>query len=98
MTSIGTLAAFITVSIGVIVLRRTAPDLRARLQGPVYPVTPILAILGALWIIYDLRPITLYVFVIWIAVALVWYFAYARGHSHLGRHEHVGLATEDTRP
>ena len=96
MTSIGTLAAFITVSIGVIVLRRTAPDLERSFKVPLYPVTPILAILGALWIIYNLRVVTLYVFVIWIAVALVWYFAYARGHSHLGRHEHVGLATEDT--
>ena len=96
MTSIGTLAAFITVSIGVIVLRRTAPDLERSFKVPLYPVTPILAILGALWIIYNLRMVTLYVFVIWIAVALVWYFVYARGHSHLGRHEHVGLATEDT--
>ena len=98
MTSIGTLAAFITVSIGVIVLRRTAPDLERSFKVPLYPLTPILAILGALWIIYNLRVVTLYVFVIWIAVALVWYFAYARGHSHLGRHEHVGLATEDTTP
>ena len=98
MTSIGTLAAFITVSIGVIVLRRTAPDLERSFKVPLYPVTPILAILGALWIIYNLRIVTLYVFVIWIAVALVWYFVYARGHSHLGRHEHVGLAAEDTRP
>ena len=98
MTSIGTLAAFITVSIGVIVLRRTAPDLERSFKVPLYPLTPILAILGALWIIYNLRVVTLYVFVIWIAVALVWYFVYARGHSHLGRHEHVGLAAEDTRP
>ena len=98
MTSIGTLAAFITVSIGVIVLRRTAPDLERSFKVPLYPVTPILAILGALWIIYNLRIVTLYVFVIWIAVALVWYFVYARGHSHLGKHEHVGLAAEDTRP
>ena len=55
MTSIGTLAAFITVSIGVIVLRRTAPDLARSFKVPLYPVTPILAILGALWIIYNLR-------------------------------------------
>ena len=74
------------------------PDLERSFKVPLYPVTPILAILGALWIIYNLRVVTLYVFVIWIAVALVWYFAYARGHSHLGRHEHVGLATEDTTP
>ena len=37
MTSIGTLAAFITVSIGVIVLRRTAPDLERSFKVPLYP-------------------------------------------------------------
>ena len=57
-------------------------------------MTPILAIVGALWIIQDLRPVTISVFVIWVAVAFIFYFAYSRHHSHLGRHEHVGLATE----
>ena len=51
MTSIGTLVAFITVSIGVIVLRRRQPDLTRSFKVPLYPVTPILSILGALWII-----------------------------------------------
>ena len=53
---------------------------------------------GALWIISSLRIVTLYVFVIWIAVAFVWYLIYARNHSHLGRHEHVGLAAEEETP
>ena len=82
------------VSIGVIVLRRTAPDLPRGFKVPLYPVTPILAIVGALWIIQDLRPVTISVFVIWVAVAFIFYFAYSRNHSHLGRQEHVGLATE----
>ena len=46
-----------------------------------YPVTPILAILGCLWIIKDLRIPTLLVFMIWTAVVLAWYFAYGRKHS-----------------
>ncbi len=97
MTSIGTLVAFIVVSIGVMVLRQTHPELPRGFKVPLYPVTPILAILGALWIIQDLRPVTIYVFVIWVGVAIIWYFVYGRTHSHLGRHEHVGLA-EDTEP
>ncbi|HZY26692.1 MAG TPA: amino acid permease [Jiangellaceae bacterium] len=97
MTSIGTLVAFIVVSIGVIVLRQTHPDLPRGFKVPLYPVTPILAVLGALWIIQDLRPVTIYVFLIWVAVAMIWYFIYGRTHSHLGRQEHVGLA-EDTQP
>ena len=94
MTSIGTLVAFMVVSIGVIVLRQTAPDLPRGFKVPLYPITPLLAIAGALWIIQDLRPVTITVFVIWVAVAFIFYFAYSRNHSHLGRHEHVGLATE----
>jgi amino acid transporter len=91
MTSIGTLVAFLVVSIGVMVLRRTHPELPRGFRVPFYPVTPILSILGCLWIIKDLRAVTIWVFLIWLAVALVWYFTYGIRHSHLGRHEHVGL-------
>ncbi len=52
----------------------------------------------ALWITSSLRIVTLYAFVIWIAVAFVWYLVYARSHSHLGRHEHVGLAAGEETP
>ncbi|MGW5237446.1 amino acid permease [Monashia sp. NPDC004114] len=95
MTSIGTLVAFLVVSIGVIVLRRTAPDLPRRFKVPGYPVTPVLSVLGCLWIIKDLRAVTIWVFVIWVAIALVWYFVYGIKHSHLGRHEHVGLIHDE---
>jgi basic amino acid/polyamine antiporter, APA family len=81
MTSIGTLVAFLVVSIGVIVLRRTAPDLPRGFKVPGYPVTPVLSVLGCLWIIKDLRPITLLAFVVWVAVALVFYFLYSIRHS-----------------
>ena len=46
MTSIGTLVAFLVVSIGVMVLRRTQPDLPRGFKVPGYPVTPILSIVG----------------------------------------------------
>ena len=95
MTSIGTLVAFLVVSIGVIVLRRTAPDLPRSFKVPGYPVTPVLSVLGCLWIIKDLRAVTIWVFVIWVAIALVWYFVYGIKHSHLGRHEHVGLIHDE---
>jgi len=83
MTSIGTLVAFLIVSIGVMVLRQTQPDLPRGFRVPLYPVIPILSILGCAWIIIDLRPITIYVFLIWAAVALLWYFLYGRSHSTL---------------
>jgi basic amino acid/polyamine antiporter, APA family len=84
MTSIGTLVAFLVVSIGVIVLRRTAPDLPRGFKVPGYPVVPVLSILGCIWIIVGLRPITILVFVIWVAVVLTWYYAYGIRHSRLG--------------
>jgi APA family basic amino acid/polyamine antiporter len=80
------------------VLRRTAPDLPRGFKVPLFPLTPILSIAGALWIILSLRPITIFVFLIWVAVAFVWYFFYSRHHSHLGRDEHVGLAGEGDEP
>jgi basic amino acid/polyamine antiporter, APA family len=83
MTSIGTLVAFLVVSIGVIVLRRTAPDLPRGFKVPGYPVTPILSVLGCLWIIRNLRPITIGVFGVWVVVVLIWYFTYGIRHSRL---------------
>jgi len=85
MTSIGTLVAFLIVSIGVMVLRRTAPDLPRGFRVPGYPVTPILSIAGCIWIIQDLRAVTIYVFFGWSAVALLWYAFYGRRHATLGR-------------
>ena len=85
MTSIGTLVAFLIVSIGVMVLRQTAPDLPRGFRVPLYPLIPLGSIAGCIWIIQDLRAITIYIFLIWSAVALVWYFLYGRHHSMLGK-------------
>ena len=93
-----TLVAFTVVSIAVMVLRYRQPDLPRTFKVPGFPVTPILAILGCLWIIKDLKPITLLVFLIWTAVVLAWYFTYGLKHSHLGRHEHVGLLDDHAAP
>ena len=85
MTSIGTLVAFMIVSIGVMVLRRTQPDLPRGFRVPLYPFLPLASIAGTIWIIQDLRAVTIYVFFGWSAVALLWYFFYGRHHAVLGR-------------
>ena len=85
MTSIGTLTAFLIVSIGVVVLRYTAPNLPRGFRVPFGPVIPFLSVCGCIWIILDLRAVTIWVFLGWSAVALVWYFFYARHHSTLGK-------------
>ena len=98
MTSVGTLVAFTVVSIAVMVLRYRQPELPRTFKVPFFPVTPILAVLGCLWIIKDLRPVTLLIFLAWTAVVLAWYFTYGLKHSHLGRHEHVGLLDDHAAP
>jgi basic amino acid/polyamine antiporter, APA family len=85
MTSIGTLVAFLIVSIGVMVLRRTAPDLPRGFRVPLYPFVPLASIAGCIWIIQDLRAVTIYVFLGWSAVALCWYLFYGIRHSKLNR-------------
>jgi APA family basic amino acid/polyamine antiporter len=85
MTSIGTLVAFLIVSIGVMVLRQTAPDLPRGFKVPLYPLVPLGSIAGCIWIIKDLRAVTIYVFLIWAAIALAWYFFYGIRNSTLGK-------------
>ncbi|NMO02477.1 amino acid permease [Gordonia sp. TBRC 11910] len=97
MTSVGTLVAFLVVSIGVIILRRTNPTLKRSFKVPGYPVTPILSIIGCAWIIKDLRLATIYVFVVWVGVAILWYFAYGMRHSRLGRARGLDSAPDLTK-
>ena len=85
MTSIGTLTAFLIVSIGVIVLRQRQPDLPRGFRVPLYPVIPIASVIGCIWIITYLRAVTIFVFFGWSAAALLWYFFYGRHHATLGR-------------
>jgi basic amino acid/polyamine antiporter, APA family len=85
MTSIGTLVAFLIVSIGVMVLRQRSPDLPRGFKVPLYPLVPLGSIAGCAWIIKDLRAVTIYVFVIWASVAVAWYFFYGIRHSALGK-------------
>lgn len=96
LVSVGTLVAFCVVSVGVIVLRRTAPDLPRGFRVPGYPVTPILSIAACLYLIVGLQWITLVVFVLWLAVALVFWAFYGARHSRLAAA--AGDATGGERP
>ncbi|GAA1857328.1 APC family permease [Brevibacterium marinum] len=94
MTSIGTLVAFVVVSLAVIILRVREPDLERGFKVPFYPVLPVLAIIGCLWIISNLQIITIVVFLIWTAVILGLYFIFGRRSSVLGK-QRAGLAGSD---
>jgi amino acid transporter len=88
--NIGTLAAFVLVSIGIIVLRRTRPDLPRAFKVPGYPVVPILAAFSCFLLMGFLTLGTWVRFFVWMAVGLVVYFAYSRSHSRLARGETAG--------
>ncbi|NED59805.1 amino acid permease, partial [Streptomyces sp. SID10244] len=65
MVNVGTLFAFIVVAGGVMVLRRTRPDLDRGFTVPGGPVIPVLAILACLWLMLNLSALTWIRFVVW---------------------------------
>ena len=84
--SIGTLMAFSVVAIGIMVMRRTHPDLERPFRIPGYPVTPILTVAACLYIMWGLSAITWVIFGVWIAVVLAVYFLYGRRHATLNHY------------
>ncbi len=85
LINIGTLAAFSMVSIAVLILRRTHPDLPRAFRCPGVPVVPVLAVLACLFLMLNLQAVTWIAFVVWLAIGLAIYFGYSRWHSKLGR-------------
>ncbi len=83
LVNIGTLFAFVLVAIGVIVLRRTRPDLERAFRCPGVPVVPVLAALAAAYLMLNLPTATWVRFFIWMAIGLVVYFTYGARHSRL---------------
>lgn len=82
LTNIGTLAAFVIVSLSVILLRKSRPDLDRPFKVPFVPVVPILAICFCLFLIFQLPTLTKIAFVIWISIGFFVYAFY--GHKHSG--------------
>jgi amino acid transporter len=85
MVSIGTLVAFITVSVAVIILRVREPDLPRGFRVPGYPVTPVLSVLACGYILASLHWYTWLAFGSWVAVVLAFYFTWGRHNSALNK-------------
>lgn len=85
MTSIGTLLAFVIVCAGVIVLRRTQPNLPRPYRSPCVPLFPILGILICFSMMTSLDGDTWVRLIAWLLVGLIIYFAYSQRHSKLNK-------------
>ena len=83
LTSMGTLFAFVIVCIGIMIMRKTRPDLPRPFKTPWVPVVPILGVIVNVGLMLGLDIVTWEAFFIWMAIGLVVYFLYSRFHSHL---------------
>jgi basic amino acid/polyamine antiporter, APA family len=83
LINIGTLAAFSLISVAVIVLRKTRPDLPRAFRCPAVPLVPLLAIAFCITLTIFLQATTWIGFLVWLAIGLIVYFTYARHRSLL---------------
>jgi len=85
LVNIGTLSAFVFVSIGVIVLRKTQPNLPRSFRVPWVPWVPIIAAVFCFVLMLQLPLITWIRFIAWLVIGLFIYFGYGMSHSELGK-------------
>lgn len=83
LVNIGTLLAFVLVCAGVIILRKTRPDLERPFKTPFVPLVPILGIVFCLGLMATLPGDTWIRLLVWLAIGFVIYFGYSRRHSVL---------------
>jgi len=103
MVNVGTLFAFVLVSAGVIVLRRTRPDLPRGFRAPWVPALPITAVVACVWLMLNLTTLTWIRFGVWMVVGIAIYVGYGRRHSVLASGEaevdvSVGVTSNLARP
>ena len=83
LVNIGTLFAFVLVNIGVIILRRTRPEMRRPYRVPWSPLLPLLGVAFAVYLMSDL-PLTTWIrFVVWLGIGLIIYWLYGYRNSRL---------------
>ncbi len=87
ITSLGTLVAFSVVSVGVMILRRTQPDLPRGFRVPGYPVVPLLSVACCGYLISGLHADTFRAGAVALVLGAVVYFGYGLRHSRLNRED-----------
>lgn len=83
MINIGTLSAFVMVSLGILVLRKKRPDLKPAFRVPFGKVLPWVSAILCLYLMTNLAVETWIFFAIWLVIGMAIYFAYGQRHSRL---------------
>jgi basic amino acid/polyamine antiporter, APA family len=83
LANIGTLFAFVLVSLGVIALRKSQPERHRSFRVPFSPVTPILSVICCALLMLSLPLETWIRFFVWLAIGLVIYWLYSMKRSTL---------------
>ena len=96
MVNVGTLFAFVLVSAGVIVLRRSRPDLERGFKAPWVPLLPIASIAACVWLMLNLTALTWVRFGVWLVVGTAIYAGYGYRHSVQGGRDAVRPERDDT--
>jgi APA family basic amino acid/polyamine antiporter len=92
MVNIGTLSAFVLVAVGIIVLRRTRPDLQRPFRVPLSPWLPAISALLSLYLMLNLTVETWLRFLIWLVIGFIIYFTYSHRHSRVGQPGYTDFA------
>ncbi|MCU0618672.1 MAG: amino acid permease [Gemmatimonadaceae bacterium] len=95
LVSGGTLAAFATVCIGVLILRKRSPELPRPFKTPLVPVVPVLGATATLGMMYTLPSLTWALLAGWTAIGMSVYFLYGMRNSTIGRREAAGAVAGD---
>ncbi|HVN74817.1 MAG TPA: amino acid permease [Thermoanaerobaculaceae bacterium] len=91
LCSIGTLFAFLIVCAGVIVLRRTRPDLERPFRVPLFPLLPALGVVLCAYLMVSLPGTAWVRFVVWLVIGLMIYFGYGIRRSKVASRERAGV-------
>jgi APA family basic amino acid/polyamine antiporter len=85
LSSIGTLFAFMVVSLGVLIVRRIQPSRQGAFRVPLGPVLPLISIASCLILMLALPLETWVRFVFWSIIGLAIYFAFGKRNSELAK-------------
>lgn len=83
MINIGTLSAFVMVSLGILVLRKKRPDLKPAFRVPFGKVLPVVSAVLCLYLMTNLAVETWIFFAGWLVIGVIIYFSYGQRHSRL---------------